>query len=303
MSVPKVSIYTQLGSFIKRVTGIKDLSLLRKNIVKKVGSLIYRKKYDETDLVLLMQEMGMRKGSVVCIHSSMKQFYNYKGTAESLIRKIMETITEEGTLVFPAFPKNEVRFSENYVFDAEKDPTGAGHLAETFRKFPNVKRSINVQHSVCAWGKYAEWLTKDHHLCHDCWDENSPWQRMISKNAIVFNLGLPRSYMGTFHHCVESVLQYQHPYWKQFFSEEEEWLYYDTNHNVQSYKSWNSPLDRRTRKSKVTKHFTDKDWCIRKISNLEVKAFYCEFCFPKMIELGRKGISVYYVPSPKGYEF
>lgn len=62
-------------------------------------------------------------------------------------------------------------------------------------------------------------------------------------------------------------------------------------------------LDRRTRKKKVTKYFTNQDWQIRKISNLEIKAFYTKNCFPKMLDLGRRGIGVYYVPNPKNYKF
>lgn len=303
MEKPQKSIYTKLGCLIKKITGIKDISLLRKSLKYKIGRVIYHKKYNEQDISLILQEMGVTKGSVVCIHSSMKEFYNYTGTASDLIKAIMNVISEEGTLIMPAFPKNNLREKKDYIFDSLNDPTGAGYLAETFRKFPNVKRSINIQHSVCAWGKHAEWLIKDHHLCHDCWDENSPWQRMITLNAIVLNLGLPRSFMGTFHHCVESVLQYEHPYWAQFFNVEEEYKYYDEKHNVSSYTAWTSKLDRRTKKKKVTKYFTNEDWCIRSISNLEIKAFYTNKCFPKMLQLGRKGISVYYVPSPKKYKF
>lgn len=37
----KKSLYTEFGILIKRVTGIKDISLWRKNLKKKVGKLIY----------------------------------------------------------------------------------------------------------------------------------------------------------------------------------------------------------------------------------------------------------------------
>lgn len=303
MSKSAISIYSRIGGLIKRITGINDISLFKKNFQKKIGKFIYREKFNETDFITVLQETGLKKGSTVCIHSSMKQFYNYTGTAESLIKAIMDIVTEEGTLVFPAYPKDEIRNSENYIFNAAKDPTGAGYLAETFRKFPDVKRSVNVQHSVCAWGKYADWIVKDHHLCHDCWDINSPWQKMMSLDVIVFTLGMPRCYMGTFHHCVESILQYEYPYWAQFFVEEKEYKYFDDNGNVKTYKSWTANIDRRTKEKKVTRYFSDEDWCIRCISNLEIKAFYLSKCFPKMLDLGRKGIGVYYVPSPKQFIF
>lgn len=297
------SFYTQFGSFVKRLFGVNDFSLLRKNVHKQIGKIIYHKKYSSDDVVELMKEMGMKQGSVICIHSSMKEFYNYRGTAEELIKKIIDFIGEEGTLMMPAFPDKRLVNTEGYVFDPNKDKTGAGFLAETFRQYPGVKRSVNVQHSVCAIGKYADYLTKDHRLSLDCWDEYSPWQRSLDLGALVFNFGMPRSYIGTFHHCVESKLKNEHPYWAQFFNSKEVFKYYDENRIVCEYSNMVSRLDRRTREKKVTKHFTSEDWQIRKLSNLEIKVFYTLHCFPKMLELGRQGIGVYYVPSPQKFKW
>lgn len=298
----KKSLYTEFGILIKRVTGIKDISLWRKNLKKKVGKLIYHKKYSAKDLVRLMQSVGMKEGSVVCIHSSMKEFYNYRGTADDLIKEILNVIGQEGTLVMPAYPPYELQDDPDYIFNPQTDKTGAGYLAETFRRYPGVKRSINVQHSVCAIGKYAEWLLKDHVNCHDCWDKNSPWYRMCELDALVFNFGMPRSYIGTFHHCIESQLQYHYPYWKQFFTTKQKYRYV-LDGQVYEYYSWTAHLDRRMRKKKVTKYFTKEDWQIKKISNLEVKVFYSKHCLETMMNLARKGVVIYYVPSPKNFQF
>ena len=40
-----------------------------------------------------------------------------------------------------------------------------------------------------------------------------------------------------------------------------------------------------------------------KISNLLINVFYAAPCLEKMLELGRRGITMYYVPSPKKYKF
>ena len=189
------SIYSIISKIAKRVTGIKDFSLWRKDLHKRVGKLIYHKKYDSKELVEQMMEMGMKTGSMVCVHSSMKEFYNYIGTPEDLINEILMVIGPSGTLIMPAFPKIPKNDCSSFVFNPRTDPTGAGLLAETFRKFPDVKRSNNVQHSVCAIGKYAEELIKDHTAGKDCWDEKSPWYKMCEYDALVFNLGLPRSYI------------------------------------------------------------------------------------------------------------
>ena len=297
------SFYTRVGATIKRVFGIKDISLLKKEIHKNVGKLFYHKKYTARDIVSIMKELGVHKGSVVCIHCSMKEFYNYKGTAEELITEVLNEIGPEGTLMMPAFPKYSLINKENYVFDKDNDATGAGFLAESFRKYPGVIRSINVQHSVCAIGRYADYLTKDHHKTHDCWDKDSPWQRMIELDAIVINLGMPDFYIGTFEHCVESILQYEHPYWAQFFTKEVEYKYYTSNRTIEGYTNYTGEIECRTRERNVTKHFDKTRMQKKKISNLSVKAFYTRNCLKDMLELGRKGICIYYEPNPQKYIF
>lgn len=298
----EISVYTQIGVLFKRVTGIKDVSLWRKSMKKRIGKLIYHKKYSAKELVHLMQSMGMKEGSVVCIHSAMKEFYNYCGTAEELIKEILNVIGKEGTLVMPAFAPFEIQGNPDYVFDPEKDRTGAGYLAEVFRKYPGVKRSLNVQLSACAIGKYADWLIKGHEKCHDAVDANSPWYRLCELNALVFNLGMPRSYMGTFHHCVESLLQYDYPYFAQFFPKTQ-CFRYRLGSEIKEYEAWVSSGDRRMKESNVTKFFTDDDWKIKRISNLDVRVFYSRHCLEKMLDLARKGITIYYVPSPKNFKF
>lgn len=299
MSHSKITI---IGKIVKKIFGIKNFSQFRKKYKKKLGKLIYKKKYYTADLISIMCDMGMKKGSVVCIHCSMKEFYNYLGTAEELIRGVINVITEEGTLIMPCFPcKNLVR-KDNYVFSLN-DPTGAGYLAECFRKFPNVKRSINVQHSVAVWGKNAEWFVADHHKGVDCWDKMSPWYRLIEKDAIVFNFGLEESYIGTFEHCTESFLKEYHPYWSQFFTKEDIYEYYDSNNNVQSYKMLSIDTERRHSRSYALKHFDVNERKTFKLSNLLITVYYSNRCFKKMIELGKKGISPYMIPSTSKYQF
>jgi aminoglycoside 3-N-acetyltransferase len=299
----KQSIYTKISRGVKSVTGIKDFSLFQKKIHKRIGRIFYWKKYSSKDIVTLMQKMGMKQGSIVCIHSSMKEFYNFVGAATDLIDEILKIIGPDGTLAMPAFPDKEKMRDPNYIFDITNDRTGAGYLAETFRKYPRVKRSLNVQHSVCAIGKMADYLLNDHHLCHDCWDKQSPWYRLCESDALIFNLGMPRSYIGTFIHCVESILQYEHPYWAQFFNRVQTYRYYDKDGKIRKYCAYVSSLERRMKKRNVTRFFSSDDWQIRNISNLEIKVFYSKHCLNKMINLGRRGITIYYVPSPKKYRF
>ena len=298
----ELSFITRLGIVFKQLTGVQDISALRKNIKKVIGKVIYHKKYTSSDIITVMKEMGMKKGSVVCIHAAMKEFYNYQGTATELIDQILETITEEGTLLMPAFPKSEHILDTNFIFDVTNTPTAAGYLAETFRKSPGVLRSINTQHSVCAIGKYAEWLTKDHHKCGNCWDEESPWYRMTQLNALVFNFGLPKHYIGTFSHCVEALLWKEHPYWKQFFRLKFTFKYRTKEGELGEYTCHTCNIERRTRESVLTKHLT-QHMHQKRLSNLLVSEYDSKECLREMLDLGRKGITMYYIPSTSKYKF
>lgn len=297
------SFLTTAGILFKKITGISNINLFIKDCKKSVGKLIYHEKYSADMVVNTMKDLGLHEGSVVCIHASMKEFYNYEGTAEELIDKIIEVITPEGTLMMPAFVEEKLQFDLDYIFDSTKDKTAAGYLAETFRKYSGVVRSINIQHSVCAWGKNAKYLTQDHHRCRNCWDEYSPWYRMIELGGLVFTLGLGRNYIGSFDHCVEAILYKEHPYWKQFFNRERTYHYYDSNHNVQEYTCLTNDLEQRSHEATLIRHFSKDMFRKRKISNLLIKRFYAQPCFDTMLSLGRKGITIYYVPSPKKYKF
>lgn len=297
------SLLTEIGIIIKKLTGIKDISLFIKECHKKVGKLFYHKQYNADEIVKIMQSMGMSEGSVVCIHAGMKEFYNYVGTPQELICKIQDAITSQGTLMMPAFPDPKKREEDGFIFDAKTEPTKAGLLAETFRKMPNVKRSINLQHSVCAWGKHAEWLTKDHQNCQNCWDKNSPWYRMTRLDGLVFSFGLPSFYIGTFVHCVEALLYKTHPYWKQFFTVKKTYRYYNNKQEIMSYSCMEGDLERRSHEKNIIRYFNKQECQHKRISNLHIRMYQSKACLDKMLELGKKGITIFYVPSPKHFKF
>lgn len=299
----KKSLLTRLGKLVKKWTGIADLSLAKKQIHKAVGRIFHHKKYGAQDIVNQMALLGLKEGSIVCIHASMKEFYNYEGTPEELISRILEIIGPEGTLMMPAFPRKDLIRKPGYVFDVEKDPTGAGLLAETFRNYPGVVRSINVQHSVCAIGKYAAELTRGHENTRDCWDKNSPWYRLCRLNGLVFNLGMPSWYIGTFEHCVESLLRDEHPYYAQFFTRHQEWNYYAKDGSVKTYSNDMPANERRTRERKVRRYFSPDEYRKARISNLKISVYEAGPCLDRMLMLGRKGITIYYVPDPRQFEF
>ena len=228
-----------IRKIIKRYWGIDGISLFIKKQEKKVKKNFYKKKYSTEDLINVMCEMGMKEGSVVFIHSSMSEFYNYIGTPKKLIRNIIDIIGSEGTLMMPAYPKDKSKLYEaakktdEVVFDVKNTASGAGYMTEVFRKYPGVKRSINLQHSVCAYGKLAQYFVSDHHLSKIAWDEYSPYYKLGNIEGLIFCLGLDSHLRNvTMIHCTETKLRGKYTYFASFFGKKITYKYLDQFNNI-----------------------------------------------------------------------
>lgn len=293
---------------IKTFWGIDGISLFVKKKKKAIMRRVYTKKYSADDLLAEMCKMGMKNGSVVFIHSSMTEFYNYTGTAVELIDKIIEVIGKEGTLMMPAYPNSKKALfktaleTDEVVFEVNNTPSGAGYLTEVFRKYKGVSRSINLQHSVCVYGKSANYFVNEHHLSEVAWDEFSPYFKLGQINGLIFSLGL-ESYLRntTIIHCTESALRHTYKYFASFFGENISYKYLDKNNNVGVHEII-VPIKGAVRsKAVIKKHFDLSRFKRSKISNLNIEMVESRYMFKRCIELAEKGISIYSQPSTVGF--
>lgn len=300
---------------IKRFVGINDWALFKKKLHKNIGKIIYHKKYRANDIVDCMIRMGMKPGDVIFIHSSMKEFYNYLGTGEELIKKIIEYLGPNGTLVMPAYPKKFTSLPDKcllkdykglndpIMFDLKTTPTGAGYLPEVFRKMPGVKRSINIQHSACAIGKYADYLLSEHHLSTTCWDEKSPYYKLTIVNAKVFALGLPY-FLTTTIHCTDSLLRNKFDYFAQFFNKEIKYNYRDIDGNIRAHCMFVNSIERKRNKRRMIKRYFDKnEYHVSRLSNLRIEWVSAKYTHELFMNLANQGIVMYSTPNPKKYSW
>lgn len=295
---------------IKKILGIypnEGLSVesLLKSWHLRIGPYFYKKKYDARDVVEAMKKTGMKKGSVVFIQSSWSEFYNCRDTENDLIDAILEVIGTEGTLAMACMPL----LKKGKVFNVKKTVTKAGILAETFRKYPGVKRSVNVRHSVCALGPKADFLLKEHHKGETAWDEKSPYYRLSEVDALVYGLGLGKYWVGTIVHCVESMLKNEIPYYSDmFFPDKTEYHYIDYDGVEKSY--WNYDMPVTGSHIRVSSYFKNRHICrkylngsFQQVSNLQISCWKAKEVVPTLIALGRKGIDCNMLPSKRGYKF
>lgn len=272
---------------------------------RRLGPLFYRQKYSPDDVVEAMKRAGMHRGSTILIHSSWGEFYNCTGTPKDLITAILNALGPEGTLCMPCMPA----LKSNDVFDVVNTPTSAGYLAECFRKYPGVKRSVHVQHSVCAIGANADYLLAEHQLGDTPWDEYSPYFRLSKVNGLIFGFGLGTHWVGTITHCIESILRGKVDYYTDMWdTEKTRFDYIDYDGQQKSYFNYDRPTNGRHKR--LTSYFKSRHIIGRylhnhyqQVSNLQICCFEASEVIPVLTRLAKKGIDIYMLPLKWGYKF
>ena len=151
-----------------------------------------------------LQTLGLNKGDVILMHSSMKSLKTDK-TPEEFIADVISVIGTEGTLLVPAFTWENVNAGQPHFNAKETEPCD-GLMPRRFLRMPGVIRSLHPTHSVSAFGKNANELTGTHHLDETGVGKNSPIMKMLGHNGKILFIGDILN-ACTFMHGVEEIVQ------------------------------------------------------------------------------------------------
>ncbi|TKJ17320.1 aminoglycoside phosphotransferase [Candidatus Woesearchaeota archaeon B3_Woes] len=183
---------------------VKDPKLYESN-----GKLIYR-----SDFVRALKKLGIKKGDVVFVHSSLGVFgkppsFERSWILENLIDVLKESVGKEGTLIVPTFSYS---FCKGEVYDKDKTLSTIGILPEFFRNLPDVVRTNHPIFSVGIWGK-----NKDYYLdiSKDSFGKNSIFGKLHKNNAKLILFGAPFE-SSTFNYYVEQSYGIPYRYMKTF---------------------------------------------------------------------------------------
>ncbi len=80
-----------------------------------------------------LHALGIKKGDAVFTHSSMRSMGAVEGGCDTVIRGMKETVSEDGTLLFPAFTF-DVCTKPPYFFSYQDSRCCVGALPEFFRR-------------------------------------------------------------------------------------------------------------------------------------------------------------------------
>ena len=129
----------------------------------------------QADIEAGLIRLGLEKGQVVEVHSSLSSFGWVDGGPAAVVDALMHVIGAGGAIVMSAYPVSKIlplseeekargilakvrTYAEDY-----RGPTGMGVIADEFCRRPGTILGPGF-HRVCAWGRYAEQLSQGYQV-------------------------------------------------------------------------------------------------------------------------------------------
>ena len=153
-----------------------------------------------------LQSLGLEKGMVVIVHSSLSALGWVCGGPVTVVQALMDTVGEEGTIIMPTQTGDNsepaewqnppvpeewwpIIREEMPAYDPHFTPSrGMGKIVEAFRTFPGVQRSMHPTYSFAAWGKHAEYILSEQPL-EEGFGLKSPLAKIYELDGYVLLLG------------------------------------------------------------------------------------------------------------------
>ena len=166
----------------------------------------------EADLVGL----GLRRGDLVMVHSSMRAVGPVLGGGDQVIEALLSVVGPDGTVMMyvdwehgahgltrddrdPRLPERILRGWPAFDPAKARADRSYGILPELLRTWPGARRSGNPGASVTAVGADAEWICRDHPLDYG-YGPGSPLAKLVEAEGRVLLLGSPLEAVTLLHY-------------------------------------------------------------------------------------------------------
>jgi aminoglycoside 3-N-acetyltransferase len=166
---------------------------------------------DGTELTKQWKSAGLKQGDSILIHSSLKSFGYVEGGASAVIRSLLDTIGEEGTLIVPTLTgRREDSVFCPPAFDVERTKCWTGIIPETVRSMEIARRSLHPTHSAAAIGSRSDYVTGRHEKSKSPCDESSPYYINSMIGGYILLAGVDQESNTSIHSCEELADVFYH---------------------------------------------------------------------------------------------
>lgn len=149
-----------------------------------------------------LQELGLKKGDTLLVHSSLRSFGSVEGGPDTVIQTLLDVIGSRGNLVMPTLSFSSIDEQDPF-FDINETPSDCGIVTETFRKLPGVIRTVHPFSSAAVFGPDASFLADDH-APTPCGKE-SPYYKVYQLRGYSLFMGVGLKSNTLFHVAEEIV--------------------------------------------------------------------------------------------------
>jgi len=169
-------------------------------------------------LVRDLEQLGVRPGDLIIVHSSFKSLGLPDVTPADVIESFLDLLGPDGTVMMPTFTYSCVGVWNARPYHPAKTPgISNGILTETLRQYPGALRSGHPTHSMAAIGKHAEALTAGKEGA-SALGRGSPCEVAIQLGAKILLLGVGNNRNSAMHYAeVVAELPYNDIPFREFW--------------------------------------------------------------------------------------
>jgi aminoglycoside 3-N-acetyltransferase len=146
------------------------------------------------DLTAGFKKMGVSAGDTIMVHSSYKSLGGVKGGADTVIDALLESVGDEGTVLFPTF--NFKSWVDTHYFDIRETASHMGIITELARCREDAIRTPHPLYSFAVLGSRQEEFS----ACEDveAVGDNSVFALFHKLNGLIVSIGLDFNSSFTF---------------------------------------------------------------------------------------------------------
>jgi len=173
-------------------------------------------RYNSTDFIQGFKTLGIEKGDIVLVHSSLPSFgipldIPIRSLPAHIHSSLLSAIGLEGTIAVPTF---NFDFCKGNAFNRQStNSKGMGVFSEYIRNLKESKRSFHPTQSVSAVGKYKDYIVEND--TQSPFHPEGPFGRLLELNTKVILLGSTINSVSMIH-WVEEKESVPYRYWKSF---------------------------------------------------------------------------------------